>query len=172
MMGSRSFTPLACGAAIAALAVVLSACGGGGGGASAESAAVAATIAVKRVGGVGSVLVDRRGAALYTPDQEADGKIHCTGPCGGFWLPLAAGPRAPTAAPGVTGALGVIKRPDGRQVTYEHKPLYRFSEDKRPGQVTGDGFTDSFAGTSFTWHAVTTTGASSGGASGSRGYGY
>ena len=59
--------------------------------------------------------------------------------------------------------LADIKRPDGtRQVTYDGRPLYRFTEDGGAGKVTGDGFKDSFGGTKFTWHAVTTDGVSAG----------
>ncbi len=57
-------------------------------------------------------------------------------------------------------ALAVITRDDGgKQVTLDGRPLYRFSEDPAPGKVTGDGFKDDFGGVSFTWHAVTPSGA-------------
>jgi predicted lipoprotein with Yx(FWY)xxD motif len=78
----------------------------------------------------------------------------------------------------VSGKLAQVKRPDGTmQVTFDGKPLYRFTEDSAPGQVTGNNFKDDFDGTQFTWHAVTTGGSSAGGGAknsddSSRGGGY
>jgi hypothetical protein len=61
-------------------------------------------------------------------------------------------------------------------VTFDGKPLYSFVQDS-PGKVTGNGFSDSFGGTNFTWTAATAGGApsNSGGTtttSGSNGGGY
>lgn len=92
----------------------------------------------------------------------------CTGACNSFWSPLRVRAGSPTGQ-SVTGKLGVVKRPDGaRQVTYDGRPLYSFSEDKR-GQVTGDGFADAFGGRQFTWHVVKDTGVSSSPAGGGTG---
>jgi predicted lipoprotein with Yx(FWY)xxD motif len=144
-------------AAPAALALAIGACGG-----SAQSDGRAApTVSVKNVDGVGAVLVDDHGHALYTSDQEADGKVRCKDGCTTFWDPLEPGSSAPTAGSDVSGRLAVIRRADDgtQQVTYRGKPLYRFNEDPGPGQVTGDKVTDDFGGTRFTWHAVTSKGA-------------
>jgi predicted lipoprotein with Yx(FWY)xxD motif len=157
--------------AVPVLALALVACGGSDSGSGSGSGSATPTIGVDNVDGIGAVLVDDQGAALYTADEEADGKIRCTGDCLGFWTPLPAGSPT-TAADSVDGRLADIKRPDGtRQVTYDGRPLYRFTEDGGAGKVTGDGFKDSFDGTEFTWHAVTTDGVSDGGG-GSGGYGY
>lgn len=161
-------------------AVALAACGSSGssdyGGAPATASSVsAAAIAVKNVDGVGNVLVDSSGQALYSPDQEANGKVLCTGACTSFWTPLAAD-GTPTAAAGVA-QLGVIDRPDGtKQVTAAGKPLYTFTEDS-PGKVKGNGFSDAFGSQHFTWHAVLASGTAAGGATTSpgatsSGYGY
>jgi predicted lipoprotein with Yx(FWY)xxD motif len=159
------------GAALAALALAAGACGDD----TEEPAAAGGkppTVSVDQVDGIGAVLVDQNGAALYTPDEEADGKILCTADCLSFWTPVAA-TGAPTGADDVKGKLDTTERPDGsKQVTYDDKPLYSFTEDTEPGTVTGDGFKDSFDGRSFTWHAVTTDGMSSGGSGGGRTYGY
>ena len=153
-------------AATAALALALSACGGND-----ETAATSpsssggkmATVSLKSIDGVGDVLVNTSGQALYFSDQEAGGKIMCKADCLTFWEPLKASGAKPTAGPDVSGKLASIKRPDGTmQVTYDGKPLYRFTEDPSPGKVTGDNFKDSFDGTHFTWHAVTAGGSSSG----------
>lgn len=151
--------------------LALAACGssGSGGGASSGTASNAAsgtagtdTVAVRQLSGVGSVLVDQAGKALYSNTLEAGGKIVCDTACNAFWKPLTVAAGKPTA-PAAAGKLGVITRPDGsRQVTDNGEPLYTFAEDS-PGKATGNGFTDSFGGHHFTWKVVhaggTTTGA-------------
>jgi predicted lipoprotein with Yx(FWY)xxD motif len=170
---TRSRSRAACGAALAALALALGACGGDDEQPAVASDGTPATVSVDEVDGVGAVLVDPDGAALYVSDQESDGKVRCTGACVAFWLPLEAPAGGLSAGDDVSGKLGTVERPDGTsQVTYDGKPLYRFSEDAEPGQVTGDGFSDEFDGETFTWHAETTDGSSSGGSDGGRSYGY
>ena len=57
----------------------------------------------------------------------------------------------------------IHRQDDGRtQLTYNGRPLYTFKLDQSPGQARGSNFTDSFGGTSFTWQAVTASGAASG----------
>jgi predicted lipoprotein with Yx(FWY)xxD motif len=162
-----------------AATLVLGACGGGGGGGSASSGSAATTVSLDRFPGIGSVLVDRSGKALYSSDQEASGRILCSGACNAFWKPLTVAAGNPTtAASGVE--LGVIRRPDGtRQVTAGGKPLYTFSEDSA-GKAAGDNFSDDFGGRHFTWHVVRSSGqtdsgaggAPAGGANGGSGGGY
>jgi predicted lipoprotein with Yx(FWY)xxD motif len=164
------------GMAVAA-ALAISACGGGGGGSSSGAGAPASAsdqVSVRQVSGVGRVLVDQSGKALYTPDQEAHGRIVCGGGCTAFWKPVTAAGN-PSAGAG-KGKLGVIKRPDGTmQLTANGRPLYTFTEDS-PGKATGDGFKDDFSGHRFTWHVVRSAGATSSGSRQSApspsGYGY
>ena len=161
-------------AAVLAAAIALAACGSSTDDTPAAAAAWSSTVEVRHVDGVGDVLVDSTGHALYTSDQEAGGKIRCTDGCTSFWLPLDPGSGTPTAADGVA-KLGVIRRPGGdRQVTMDGKPLYSFSEDT-PGKVTGDGFKDEFDGRTFTWNVVVAGGGQSDAAAGggrSGGYDY
>jgi predicted lipoprotein with Yx(FWY)xxD motif len=111
------------------------------------------TVSVADVNGVGNILVDSSGMALYAADQEANGQVVCTDGCTSFWMPLEPGASAPTAGPGVP-KLGEAQRPDGtEQVTAGGERLYTFSEDS-PGQVKGDGFEDDFNGQHLTWHVV------------------
>ena len=168
-MRRRPTLLLTCGAV--ATSLVLAACGGDSGSAASASAAPADTVAIKHVEGLGEVLVDARGKALYTPDQDTAKRIRCTGECTSFWQPLDPGAAEPTAPEGV-GTLAVIRRPDGsRQVTADQRPLYTFSEDA-PGSITGDGFRDEFGGRTFVWHLVLAgAGPSPSGAHGG-GYGY
>ena len=117
------------------------------------------TISMATIDG-SDVLVDANGDALYSPEQEANGQISCTGACEKIWVPLTvSGGMKPTASADVTGPPGTVKRPDGSlQVTLDGAPLYTFTEDGGPGKVTGDGFSDQFDGKSFTWHVVTVGG--------------
>jgi predicted lipoprotein with Yx(FWY)xxD motif len=152
-------------AAVAALALVLvlAACGddsddGDSGSSAAASTTSATTVSIESVDGVGEVLVDSGGAALYTADQEMDGTVRCTDSCADTWIPLTlSGSREPSAPDDVPGELGVTERPGGeRQVSYDGQPLYTFADDTTAGQVTGDGLSDTFDGELFSWQVVQT----------------
>jgi predicted lipoprotein with Yx(FWY)xxD motif len=164
-----------------ALTVAVAGCGddsddGDAGSAGSDSAAAATTVSVESVEGVGDVLVDSDGAALYTADQERDGKVRCTADCADIWIPLTLpGGDEPSGSDDLSGELGVAKRPGGeRQVSFEGKPLYRFADDGMPGEVSGDGLSDTFSGRMFSWQVVTTdaSSAESGQGSGAGGFGY
>jgi predicted lipoprotein with Yx(FWY)xxD motif len=163
--------------AFAGLAIAVSGCGGAasvGGSSTTSSSSSGMTVAVKHVDGLGDVLVDSKGDALYSPQQEANGMILCDGSCTSIWVPLtlAAGAK-PTGAGQVNTMLGTVNRSDGSmQVTYRGKPLYTFVEDTSPGMVTGNGVHDQFGGQQFTWHVAAVGAVSSGGTSTSNGYGY
>jgi len=152
-----------------ALTVGLAACGGSDNSsdtsvAGTSSPAAGDTVSTKSIGGVGNVLVDSNGAALYTNDMDTGSKLACTDSCTAIWVPLTAPSGGqPTSRDGsVQSKLGTIDRTGGStQVTFEGKPLYTFSEDTA-GQVTGNGFSDSFAGTQFTWTAATVGGSAAG----------
>jgi predicted lipoprotein with Yx(FWY)xxD motif len=171
--------------AIPVLAIGLAACGGSSNNSSSGTASNAAqttaasdTVATKSIGGVGTVLVDSKGEALYTNNRDSGSNIMCSGQCASIWVPLSApsGGQPTSSDSAVQAKLGVVKG----QVTFNGKPLYTFVQDS-PGQATGNGFMDNFGGTAFTWTAATTSGAptssgstssgsSSGGSSG--GYAY
>ena len=140
----------------AVFALALAACGSSGAAGSSQSQATTGQIGPVTVmawGAHGNILANPTGKALYTPDQEATGTIHCTSACLSFWVPLAAGSSIP-AAPAGAPKLGVIDRPDGiKQVTAAGRPLYMFSLDSS-GKVTGDGLADDFGGQHLTWHVV------------------
>ena len=154
------------GAAVA-LVMALTACGGGGGGGGSASD----TVSAETIGSSGRVLVDSSGKALYTADQEAMTGALCKGSCLTFWTPLTIHTGSPTAS-SVNGMLGVAQRRDGtRQVTFNGKRLYSFSQDES-GQVNGNGLMDAFGGQHFTWHVVSLGGASGSGQGGSTGNPY
>lgn len=86
------------------------------------------------------VLVNRNGLTLYSLSVEQRGRFICTGSCLSLWTPLVV---AKGTTP--TGALhlGTVRRPDGRaQVSYRGRPLYTFTQDRKPGDVKGNGFKD------------------------------
>jgi predicted lipoprotein with Yx(FWY)xxD motif len=94
------------------------------------------------------ILVTRRGLSLYALSAERRGRFICTGrDCLSFWTPLVV-PRG--RKPSGVRSLGTIRRPGGQtQVTYRGRPLYTFNDDRRQGDVGGEGFVDV-----GTWHAV------------------
>jgi predicted lipoprotein with Yx(FWY)xxD motif len=156
---------LATGFALAATGGLLAACGssaqsGDASGSHATGTSHSSIVAVRDLPGIGAVLVDRSGDTLYSPQQEADGKILCTGSCLSFWLPVRVSAGATLGAPGnVTGKLGTIHLSGGTaQLTINGRPLYTFRLDQAAGQAHGNDYTDHFGALSFTWHAITTSG--------------
>jgi predicted lipoprotein with Yx(FWY)xxD motif len=84
----------------------------------------------------GKVLTDAKGMTLYTFAKDAGGKSACNGPCATNWPPLMA-----SASDKAGGGYTVIKRDDGKmQWAYKGKPLYTWKNDKKAGDITGDGF--------------------------------
>ncbi len=87
------------------------------------------------------VLVNRQGLTLYSLSVEQRGRFICTDKfCLSLWTPLVV-PKDATP----TGALhlGTVRRPDGRtQVSYRGRPVYTFTQDRKPGDVKGNGFKD------------------------------
>jgi predicted lipoprotein with Yx(FWY)xxD motif len=155
---------------VAIIAAILAGCGSTSGhGKSAAGRSVTDTVSLASVSGVGKVLVDSKGFALYSPAQEKSGAIRCTGSCASIWVPLTV-----KGSPQGSGLnLGTVMRPDGKtQVTFDGKPLYRFAEDNSPKSVSGNGVSDNFGGKSFTWHVASPgkTTASTGGGGYSSGY--
>jgi predicted lipoprotein with Yx(FWY)xxD motif len=88
-----------------------------------------------------TILVTRGGMTLYSLSAETGGRFICTDrSCLSLWTPLVV---ARGTTPTGVRLLATIKRPDGRtQVTYRGRPLYTFKEDRRPGDVKGNGFKD------------------------------
>jgi len=169
---------------LAAAALLAAACGSAGGStASTDSGSTGAAkgaVSTRQLSGIGTALVTTSGMTVYTPrtPAEASGKIHCTGSCLSFWLPVTASSAHPGAS-GLPGQLSTIRRADDgkTQLTYNGKPLYTFRLDTGAGQAHGSNFTDMFSGTSFTWEVVTASGQAGGAGSpapapSSTGFGY
>ncbi|RZS39218.1 putative lipoprotein with Yx(FWY)xxD motif [Herbihabitans rhizosphaerae] len=115
--------------------------------------------------GLGQVLTDQDGFTLYRFDRDTKGdtkepsKSNCDGECAAKWPPmLADGPVDLSGAGGATA--GFVTRSDGtKQVTVGGWPVYRFAQDKAPGEIKGQGV-------GGVWFAVTPTGAKAGGTTG------
>ena len=98
---------------------------------------------------LGSILTDAGGNTLYTFDNDSGTTSACTAACATLWPPLTSASGQPTAGAGVTGTLATSTRADGStQVTYNGKPVYRYSVDTAPGDTKGDGFASGL------WHVV------------------
>jgi len=114
-------------------------------------ASAGATLKAATIGGV-TVLTDAKGFTLYwfAPDTPTSSK--CYGVCAGYWPPVTG---TPSAASGVTGTLGTIKRSDGTtQITYNGHPLYTYAGDTVPGQAFGNNLNLNGG----LWHEVTVSG--------------
>jgi predicted lipoprotein with Yx(FWY)xxD motif len=144
-MVGRSRTGLARLVAVAcAMVLALAIYGTGTAGAATKSKG---TVVVASVPGVGKILVDAQGKALYTLTDANGAAVACTGTCASAWPPL-------TVAAGATAKAGkgvkkISTTSDG-QVTWKALPLYRFAGDTQAKEAKGDGLA-SFGGT---WHVV------------------
>jgi predicted lipoprotein with Yx(FWY)xxD motif len=87
---------------------------------------------------LGTVYTNAAGMTVYEfrKDNPQSPASACNGPCAALWPPVAA-PAGFTPDP----PWGAITRQDGsRQLTYQGYPLYTWSKDAKPGDVTGQGF--------------------------------
>jgi predicted lipoprotein with Yx(FWY)xxD motif len=158
----RGLRRLPLGAVLAAVpaAVLLAACSSAGS-ASSQSGANGVMLSAGHISSIGTVLTEQSGLTVYEAQQEAGGKIMCTGSCLSFWSPVTVDKGVtPQGASAVTGKLGTIRRPDDGaiQLTVNGHPLYTFRDDSGPGSAVGNDFHDSFGGQHFTWHALTAAG--------------
>ncbi|PWK69066.1 hypothetical protein [Aminobacter sp. AP02] len=86
-------------------------------------------------GAGGKMYTDAKGMTLYTYDKDSAGKSACNGDCATNWPPLMAAADAKDE-----GEWTVVTRDDGSKMwAYEGKPLYTFIQDKKAGDVTGEG---------------------------------
>jgi predicted lipoprotein with Yx(FWY)xxD motif len=170
MTRSRPTTFLASAALIPLAALAVTACGGGSAATAAApktSSGSSATVGVAKTG-LGNILVDSQGRTLYLFKADSAARSACSSACAMAWPPLLATGKS-TAGTGLTASeLGTINRSgSSRQVTYNGHPLYRFIEDKKPGQTTGQGVTAFGAA----WFALTPSGNQASGAASSSGGG-
>jgi predicted lipoprotein with Yx(FWY)xxD motif len=96
-----------------------------------------------------TILVNSTGRTLYHLSVEHKGHFICLDKtCLSFWHPLVV---AKGTKPTGRVALGTVRRPNGTlQVAYRGEPLYTFVQDRKRGDVKGEGFKDVGV-----WHAAT-----------------
>ena len=147
MLTATATRVLALAAAGIAVLMLTTACstaaqGGAAPAGSDRSAGPAVTIDARTLGSVGRVLVNSKGYALYMFVPDGQRQVTCTGLCAATWPPVKITPSAQlVAGPGVQAGL-LSSDPDpagGRVVTYHGWPLYTYTGDVQPGQVTGQG---------------------------------
>ncbi|MBY8874514.1 hypothetical protein K7640_22050 [Micromonospora sp. PLK6-60] len=90
---------------------------------------------------LGPVVLDGQGFTLYRFDRDsaAPSRSNCIGRCLTVWLPVLVNEtvKFKDLDP---ARLGAVARPDGtQQVTVGGRPVYRFVDDRVPGQATGQG---------------------------------
>lgn len=88
---------------------------------------------------LGHVVADAQGKTLYRFDKDSAWpmKIGCVGACVDTWKP--AEPVDKSKVSGIAPELiGTVKRPDGsEQLTIDCWPVYSFTGDTKPGDITG-----------------------------------
>ena len=101
---------------------------------------VAPASVLARSSALGTILTNPAGLTLYYFLPERGARIVCaSSACTTYWPPSFVANGTPTAGAGVTGALSVIMRAGGDQITYSNWPLYTFAGDRAPGQTNGQG---------------------------------
>jgi predicted lipoprotein with Yx(FWY)xxD motif len=93
---------------------------------------------------MGKIYSDSSDMTLYTFDKDEMGKSNCYDQCAVNWPPF-----VPAADAMAEGDWTIIERTDGtKQWAYDGKPLYTFIQDKKPGDMTGEGKGNG------TWHVA------------------
>ena len=104
---------------------------------------------------LGRILADSRGRTLYLFENDTRGHSSCAGACATYWPPLLTRGKPTAARAAKQALLGTTRRADGTtQVTYAGHPLYRFVQDTKPGQTTGQDLHDFGAG----WYVLAPAG--------------
>ena len=81
-----------------------------------------------------AMLTDAKGMTLYIFLKDGPEVSNCNGQCAMNWPPLVAEGEAPS------DAWTVVTRMDGsKQWAFNKRPLYAWSKDIKPGDITGDG---------------------------------
>ncbi len=86
---------------------------------------------------LGTYVTGPNDMTLYTYGKDEKNESYCTGKCVTVWPPYLVSGETPSAMP---AHMGTFKRDDGSmQYTWDGKPLYYYSGDKKAGDTIGDG---------------------------------
>jgi predicted lipoprotein with Yx(FWY)xxD motif len=84
---------------------------------------------------MGKAMATEKGMTLYTFDKDAKDKSNCDKDCLKKWPAFHAASKAKAE-----GEWSLVKAADGKEMwSYNGKPLYTYAEDKKPGDMNGDG---------------------------------
>ncbi|MHB9860242.1 hypothetical protein [Streptomyces sp. YIM S03343] len=114
--------------------------------------ATTTAVTARAMKGMGTVVTDDKGLALYRydKDQPTPSKWTCAGACTKTWIPVIVQESVQTS--GVEHSLlGTVHRKGMKQLTLAGWPLYRYIGDTKAGQVNGQGKDKE-------WYAVTPSG--------------
>ena len=118
-----------------ALAPALASCGTQSGRLGTPDPTAPTAPVVLRATSVGEVLATSRGMTLYVYDRDRFNRSQCSDACARQFPPFGATESAQPA-----GDFALARREDGSlQWTHRGRPLYTFSGDAAPGDVTGLG---------------------------------
>ncbi len=149
----RKITVFIAAATPLAIALIAAGCGGSAGGSSYPSRPYGSAVATSaptriaaaaRVGvassPLGRIVVDSNGRTLYVFEKDKNQRSACYGQCATFWPPLLTHGKPLARAGAKQSLLGTSRRANGsQQVTYAGHPLYRYVQDRKPGQTKGEG---------------------------------
>ncbi|MBC2886795.1 hypothetical protein H7Q97_15515 [Ochrobactrum sp. CM-21-5] len=83
----------------------------------------------------GKILVTAKGMTLYSFDKDQDGKSACDAKCLKMWPAFQAGNQAKAV-----GDFTIVKSTNGDNMwAYKGMPLYLYHDDRKAGEVKGDG---------------------------------
>ena len=110
--------------------------------ASSSSANVVIKTTTATVGGkTVTLLTNDKGFTLYYLKADTATQVACSGNCAKIWPPmLQTGSGIPTGPGSLPGTLSAYSTANGNQVEYNGHPLYTYTGDTAPGQITGEGF--------------------------------
>lgn len=88
----------------------------------------------------GTYLTDAKGMTLYLWTADTGSTSNCSGPCAKVWAPYTTNGTPKASGDVQQSMLGTTSRSDGStQVTYADHPLYFYDDDKKAGDMDGQG---------------------------------
>ena len=121
----------------------------------AATPSASASIKTSSTPSIGRYLTDADGRSLYVFLKDQKNVSTCVDACAAAWPPFAASSATSSDSAVKASMVGTITRTDGRsQSTYNGMPVYYYEDDKKPGDITGQGKNE-FGGL---WYVVSPSG--------------